>query len=109
MDRETGKTRKELMPMVLHRLTVYQVVLHYQRRFMETQRRSKIRCTWDTLWSSPKPEGASAKNSIKQFPRGTQPGKSFIKEPLITFHKTGVHKVREIRSRERVSGNVSGT
>lgn len=57
----------------------------------------------------PKPEGAWAKDLIRQFPRGTQPGKSFIKEPLIAFHKAGVHKVREIRSRERVSGNVSGT
>lgn len=40
------------------------------------------RCTWEALWSSPKPEGASAKDLIKQsFPEVHSRGKLLLRSP----------------------------
>lgn len=46
------------------------------------EERSVIRCTWETLWSSPKPEGASAKDLIKHsFPEVHSQGNLLLRSP----------------------------
>lgn len=67
--------------MVPCRPTVCQVELYSQRWFMKTLGR-KVRCTWEALWSSPRPKGAWAKDLIKQgFPEVHGWGTLLLRSP----------------------------
>lgn len=68
--------------MVLRRLTMCRVCLPKDGSRKPREERTMIRCTWEALWSSPQPEGASAKGLIKQsFPEVHSRGNLLLRSP----------------------------